>query len=63
VPVLMLRAVAALRLPLAFKRDQVGRLVLRKECFNTAARRDYGFRPRPFLHYLAEGRLPTSPDA
>jgi len=63
VPVMLLRAVAALRLPVAFKRDQVDRLVLRKEYCNTAARRDYGFQARPFLHYLAEGRLPTSPDA
>ena len=63
VPVMLLRAVAALRLPVAFKRDQVDRLVLRKECCNTAARRDYGFRARPFLHYLTEGRLPTSQDA
>jgi len=63
VPIMLLRAAAALRLPVAFKRDQVDRLVLRKEYCNTAARRDYGFQARPFLHYLAEGRLPTSPDA
>jgi nucleoside-diphosphate-sugar epimerase len=63
VPVTLLRAAAALRLPVTFKRDQVDRLVLRKECCNTAARRDYGFRARPFLDYLAAGRLPPSPDA
>jgi uncharacterized protein YbjT (DUF2867 family) len=67
VPVMLLRAVAALRLPVPFTRDQVDRLVLRKECCNTAARRDYGFRARPFLDYLAVrrnsiGPLPTSPN-
>lgn len=53
VPVLLLRAAAAFRLPLPFKRDQVDRLILPKASSNMDARCDYGFQPRPFLDYLA----------
>ena len=56
VPVLLLRAAAALRLPVPFKRDQVDRLVLPKASSNMAARRDYGFEARSFLDYLAARR-------
>jgi NADH dehydrogenase len=54
VPVMLLRAAAALHLPVPFRRDQVDRLVLPKVYSNTAARRDYDFRARPFLDYLAK---------
>jgi hypothetical protein len=50
---MLLRAAAALHLPVPFKRDQVDRLVLPKVYSNTAARRDYDFSARPFLDYLA----------
>jgi nucleoside-diphosphate-sugar epimerase len=53
VPVMLLRLAAALRSPVPFKRDQVDRLVLPKVYSSTAARRDYDFRARPFLDYLA----------
>jgi nucleoside-diphosphate-sugar epimerase len=53
VPVALLRAAAAFRLPLPFKRDQIDRLLLPKASSNTEARRDYGFQPRSFLDYLA----------
>jgi nucleoside-diphosphate-sugar epimerase len=53
VPVRLLRAAAALHLPVPFKRDQVDRLELPKVYSNTAARRDYDFRAHPFLDYLA----------
>jgi len=56
VPVMLLRAAAGLHLPVPFRRDQVDRLVLPKMYSNTAARRDYGFRARPFLDYLAAER-------
>jgi hypothetical protein len=55
VPVVMLRAVKALGLPLPFKRDQIDRLVLPKTYNNALARRDYDFHPRSFLDYLAQG--------
>lgn len=66
VPVILLRAAAALRLPVPFKRDQVDRLVLPKASSNMAARRDYGFQARSFLDYLAArrnsmGRLASKP--
>ena len=54
VPVILLQAAKALRLPVPFKRDQIDRLLLPKVYDSTAARRDYNFRPRPFLRYLAE---------
>jgi nucleoside-diphosphate-sugar epimerase len=67
VPVILLRAAVALRLPVPFKRDQIDRLVLPKTSGNMAARRDYGFQARPFLDCLAArrnstGNLATSPD-
>ncbi len=54
VPVMMLRAAKALRLPLPFKKDQLDRLVLPKAYDNALARRDYGFHPSSFLDYLSE---------
>ena len=54
VPVLMLRAAKALRLPMPFKRDQIDRLVLRKTYDSTLARRDYDFQPKSFIDYLVE---------
>jgi hypothetical protein len=54
-PVTLLRAAAALRLFVPFKRDQVDRLVLPKVYSGTVACRDYEFQARPFLDYLAEG--------
>ena len=54
-PVVILRAANALRLPLPFKRDQIDRLVLPKLYNNDLARRDYDFRPKSFLEYLIEG--------
>ena len=54
VPVVMLRAAKALRLPLPFKRDQIDRLTLPKRYNNALAHRDYGFHPRSFLDYLTE---------
>lgn len=53
VPVMMLRAAKAIRLPLPFKREQIDRLVLRKTYDSALARRDYDFRPHSFLDYLA----------
>jgi uncharacterized protein YbjT (DUF2867 family) len=66
VPVMLLRAAAALRLPVPFKRDQIDRLVLPKASSDMAARRDYGFEARSFLDYLAArrnsmGRLASKP--
>ena len=54
VPVMMLRAAKALRLPLPFKRDQLDRLVVPKTYDNALARRDYDFQPRSFLDHLIE---------
>jgi NADH dehydrogenase len=54
VPIMMLRLVKALRLPLPFKRDQLDRLVVPKTYDNALARRDYDFQPRSFLDHLTE---------
>jgi nucleoside-diphosphate-sugar epimerase len=54
VPVGMLRAAKAFRLPLPFKRDQIDRLVLPKTYDNVLARHDYDFAPRSFLDYLTD---------
>jgi nucleoside-diphosphate-sugar epimerase len=54
VPIMVLRAANALRLPLPFKRDQIDRLVLPKVYDNFLARRDYNFHPRWFLDNLAQ---------
>jgi len=53
VPVFPLRIIAKLPLPLPFKLDQLDRLVVLKNYDNSAARQDYGFRPKSFLDYLA----------
>jgi hypothetical protein len=59
VPVMMLRAAKAMRLPLPFERDQIDRLVLQKTYDSALARRDYDFRPHSFLDYLAgSGEMP-----
>jgi NADH dehydrogenase len=55
VPVMILRAAKMLRLPVPFKRDQIDRLVLPKVYSSASARRDYNFRARSFLRYLAQG--------
>jgi uncharacterized protein YbjT (DUF2867 family) len=52
VPIMMLRAAKALRLPMPFKRDQIDRLVLPKAYDSTLARRDYDFQPESFIDYL-----------
>jgi len=52
VPIMMLRAAKALRLPMPFKRDQIDRLVLPKAYDSTLARRDYDFQPQSFIDYL-----------
>ena len=54
VPMMMLRAAKALRLPMPFKRDQIDRLVLPKTYDSTLARRDYDFQARSFIDYLTE---------
>ncbi len=54
VPIMMLRAAKALRLPMPFHRDQIDRLVLPKAYDNALARRDYDFRPQSFIDYLTE---------
>jgi NADH dehydrogenase len=54
VPVVMLRAAKAVRLPMPFKRDQIDRLVLPKAYDSTLARRDYDFQPQSFIDYLTE---------
>jgi len=54
VPIIMLRAAKALRIPMPFKLDQLDRLVLPKPYNNALARHDYDFRPRSFLDHLAE---------
>ena len=60
VPIVMLRAMKALGLPVPFKRDQIDRLVLPKTYDNTLARRDYDFQPQSFLDYLTEsGKITT----
>ena len=60
VPIMMLRAMKALGLPVPFKRDQIDRLVLPKTYDNTLARRDYDFQPQSFLDYLTEsGKITT----
>jgi len=54
VPITMLRAAKALRLPIPFKRDQIDRLVLPKAYDSTLARRDYDFQAQSFIDYLTE---------
>jgi NADH dehydrogenase len=54
VPITMLRAAKALRLPMPFKRDQIDRLVLPKTYDSTLARRDYDFQAQSFIDYLKE---------
>jgi uncharacterized protein YbjT (DUF2867 family) len=54
VPITMLRAAKALRLPMPFKRDQIDRLVLPKAYDSTLARRDYDFHAQSFIDYLTE---------
>ena len=61
VPMMMLRAAKALRLPMPFKRDQIDRLVLSKRYDSALARRDYDFRPQSFLDYLTEKEKVTTP--
>jgi 2-alkyl-3-oxoalkanoate reductase len=61
VPMIMLRAVKALRLPMPFKRDQIDRLVLQKAYDSTLARRDYDFQPQSFVDYLTESGKITTP--
>jgi nucleoside-diphosphate-sugar epimerase len=60
VPVVMLRAAKALRVPLPFRRDQIDRLVLPKTYNNTLAHRDYDFQPRSFLDYLSGNEILTA---
>ena len=55
VPIMILRAAKALRLPMPFKRDQIDRLVLPKAYDSTLARRDYDFQPESFIDYLTGG--------
>ena len=54
VPITMLRAAKALRLPIPFKRDQIDRLVLPKAYDSTLARRDYDFQAQSFIDYLTQ---------
>lgn len=54
VPITMLRAAKALRLPIPFKRDQIDRLVLPKAYDSTLARRDYDFQAQSFIDYLTK---------
>jgi nucleoside-diphosphate-sugar epimerase len=54
VPITMLRAAKALRLPMPFKHDQIDRLVLPKTYDSTLARRDYDFQAQSFIDYLTE---------
>jgi NADH dehydrogenase len=54
VPIMILRAAKALRLPVPFKRDQIDRLVLPKAYDSTLARRDYDFQAQSFIDYLTE---------
>ena len=54
VPITMLRAAKALRLPMPFKRDQIDRLVLPKAYDSTLARRDYDFQAQSFIDYLTK---------
>ena len=62
VPIIILRAANALRLPVPFKRDQIDRLPPAKTYDISPARRDYNFRPFSFVDYLARGGKVT-PDA
>lgn len=52
VPIMILRAAKALRLPMPFKHDQIDRLVLPKVYDSALARRDYDFQPQSFIDYL-----------
>lgn len=52
VPVGFLRLLAALPLPLPFKRDQIDRMTAPRNFDSTAAEADHGFAPRPFLESL-----------
>ena len=54
VPITMLRAAKALRLPMPFKHDQIDRLVLPKTYDSTLARRDYDFQAQSFIDYLTK---------
>jgi nucleoside-diphosphate-sugar epimerase len=59
VPIMVLRAAKALRLPVPFKRDQIDRLVLPKTYDIALARRDYNFHPCSFIDYLTDGEKTT----
>ena len=52
VPIGMLKALASLRIPLPFARDQIDRLIMVKPDDNGAARQDHSFSPRCFLEYV-----------
>jgi nucleoside-diphosphate-sugar epimerase len=60
VPIMVLRAANALRLPVPFKRDQIDRLILPKTYDIAAARRDYNFHPYSFGDYLTQGAKITA---
>lgn len=60
VPIMLLRAANALRLPMPFKRDQIDRLVLPKTYDIAWARRDYNFHPSSFVDYLTQGEKITA---
>ena len=49
VPIMVLRAANAFRLPVPFKQDQIDRLVLSKDYDISLARRDYNFNPCSFV--------------
>jgi uncharacterized protein YbjT (DUF2867 family) len=64
VPITMLRAAKALRLPIPFKRDQIDRLILPKAYDSTLARRDYDFQAQSFIDYLTEsGKITARADS
>lgn len=59
VPIMLLRAANALRLPVPFKRDQIDRLILPKTYDIGRARRDYDFHSSSFADYLTHGERIT----
>lgn len=47
-----LEVLLKMRMPMPFKHDQIARLIVSKSNDLSAARIDYGFKPRPFTEYI-----------
>jgi len=52
IPIRLLEVLLKMRIPMPFKRDQIARLIVSKSNDLSAARKDYGFNPKPFNEYI-----------